>query len=292
MKKASLIVLNWNGEEFIKNCIESIKENTFFLHEIIVVDNGSRDASISILEEYEEKKEIMLIKNSENKGFSRGNNQGINAASGDYIVLLNNDITLEKKWLTRLVEKAEEDKKNGIVGCRLVFPGGKVQHAGAFINSAGIGKNYLEHAEGEVDFVTAAVVLIKRKVIEEIGLLDEGYSPIYFEDVDFCYRARTAGFNVIYTPKVTIVHHESATTNKQVSSWSYYAKNRNRIRFMLIHFSPLRLIKALPWEFARVFKNIFSLRIHLLLKVYLANIANLGKTLKKRKELKELRKGS
>lgn len=277
----SIVILNWNGRKLLKNCLTSIKENTSYPnYEIIVVDNGSTDGSQTFIKE--SYPNINLIENKKNLGFSKANNQGIIAAGGDFIFLLNNDTQVTKNWLTNLIEVAESDSKIGIVGCKMIFPNGEVQHAGGYITNAGIGRHYSNGEEGEVEYVTGASMLIKREVIDKIGLLDEKFTPIYFEDTDLCFRARKAGFKVVYTPKSSIMHYEAATTKQK--KWMYFVMNRNRIRFMLLNFSKIRLLKAIPWEILRILKNIFKLRIHLLIKAYCVNLIDINEILKKRKE--------
>ncbi|MFH1587671.1 MAG: glycosyltransferase family 2 protein [Candidatus Diapherotrites archaeon] len=283
-KLVSIIILNWNGMDFTRKCLESIGRNTFYSpYEIIVVDNGSSDGSVEFLRQKRKEGKIKLIENSSNMGFAGGNNQGIDASKGSYIFLLNNDTTVNGHWLASLVRVMDAYEKAGIVGCRLVYPNGKLQHAGAKIDDAGIARNLPEGGEREVEYVTGAALMIKREVIDKIGKLDEGFNPIYFEEVDWCYRAWRAGFSVIYTPDTTIVHHEGeATQKKQTKAWNYFVMNKNRIRFMLLNFSGDRLISALPYEILRVLKSIVLLRIQHLLKAYWINFKN-------RKEIREKR---
>ncbi len=275
-KLVSIIILNWNGLDFTKKCLEAIERNTFYSpYEIIVVDNGSRDGSIEFLRQKKNDGKITLIENPGNRGFAGGNNQGIDASKGDYIFLLNNDTTVNGHWLGSLVRVIEAYDKAGIVGCKLVYPSGKLQHAGAKIDDAGIARQLPEGEEREVEYVTGAALMIKREVINKIGKLDEGFNPIYFEEVDWCYRAWRAGFSVIYTPDTIIVHHEGEATQKtQTKAWNYFVMNKNRVRFMLLNFSGSRLTGALPYEILRILKSIILLRIHHLLKAYWINFKN------------------
>ena len=122
MKKISIIVLNWNGKDITRQCLNSIKKNTLYPdYEIIVVDNGSKDGSIEMLKELKNKKLInKLIMNNENKGFAKANNQGFKVADGSYFLMLNNDIIVTKNWLKELVKLIESNERIAAVSSTLV----------------------------------------------------------------------------------------------------------------------------------------------------------------------------
>ncbi|MDD5148090.1 MAG: glycosyltransferase family 2 protein [Candidatus ainarchaeum sp.] len=282
----SIITLNWNGKEYTKQCIESIAENTAReKYELIIVDNGSTDASIEMLEEMKRKKLVdTVILNSENRGFAGANNQGMKIAKGKYLFLLNNDTLLEKNWLENLCRTAESSGKIGILGTDL--PSGENSNegfGGGFIDDKGIARHSYRNEEGPAEQVGGAAFFIKRNVFEKIGFLDEGYNPIYFEESDYCARARKAGFEVWHTPKVRIIHFGSAIVKKQAGKWSFVTLNKNRVRFMLLHFSKTRLLKGFFWEFLRIIKNIFTLKAHWLFEAYLINLGNFPEIIEKRK---------
>lgn len=285
-EKLSIIVVNWNKKNYLRKCLKSINEKTIYPnYEIIVVDNGSKDGSVAMIKN--EFPEVKLIANKKNMGFAKANNQGITYAintESNYLFLLNNDTEIiDKNWLNELINFSKSDEKIGVVGCKLIYPNGDIQFAGAYVNSAGIGKHITSDIKNpvKVDYVTGAAMLIKKIVINDIGLLDEGYFPIYFEETDFCYRARKAGYKIMVNPSVKIRHFESATMKEDPGT--YYILNKNRVRFMLFNFSKMQLLKAIPWEILRFIKNIFKLKTHLLLKAYTTNIKNLKEILEKRK---------
>ncbi len=287
-KKVSIIIVNWDGKELLKKCLESVKKHTRYPnYEVIVVDNGSKDDSQQMINE--DFKWVKLIENEDNKGFSKGNNQGIIAGEGSYFFLLNNDTEVTENWLTRLVEIAESDKDIGIVGSGLLSDGKTLTGTG-YVNAGGITKGYPESTlktfikrPGEVPGVSGAAMLIKKELINKIGMLDEGFTPAYFEETDLCARANDIGYKVIFAPSSLIYHWEFT---KGFRPWEYYVMNKNRIRYMLLNFSKIQLLKAVPWEILRIFKNIFLLRIHLLFKAYLANLLNLKEIMEKRRERK------
>ncbi|MBN1941230.1 MAG: glycosyltransferase family 2 protein [Candidatus Diapherotrites archaeon] len=283
----SIIVLNWNGKEYTKQCIESVAKHTARgKYELIVVDNGSKDGSIEMLEGMKRRKIVdTIILNSENRGFSGANNQGMKISRGKFIFLLNNDTLLEKNWLEKMVKVAETDAKIGIVGPHL--PESKTSkkiYGGGYIDDRGIARHSYNRHESDAEQVGGAALLIKRKVFEKIGFLDEGFNPIYFEESDYCARARRSGYRIVFTPEVKIVHFGSKIVKKQASKWSFVTLNKNRVRYMLLHFSKKRLLKALGWELARIAKHTVRLRIHWLLEAYWINLKNLGDIIGKRRK--------
>ncbi len=285
----SIIILNWNGLDFTKQCIDSIRQNTDYKpFEIIVVDNGSGEEEIKQLQGMHNQGLIdRLILNKENKGFAGGNNQGLRAANGDFFLLLNNDTIVKKSWLNELVKAAESDESIGIVQPDLPEAEGKQQpYSGGYIDDSGTAKFILKQQHPgmhDIEQAGGAAFFIKKSLFEKIGFLDEGFSPIYFEESDYCARARKAGMRCVFAPESVIVHFGSKITAKQPSKWMYLTMNKNRARFMLLHFSKKRLAKAFFWEMLRFIKSIATLRAHWLLQAYWINLRNLGEILEKRK---------
>lgn len=289
-KKVSIIILNWNGLDFTKKCLASIKNNTAGMdYEIIVVDNGSKAEEVLELKKLHAKGAIgKLILNKSNKGFSGGNNQGIRAAKGDYLLLLNNDTTLTKNWLAALVKTAEKDRKIGVVGPNIESycqPG--VVFGGGFVDKTGAARHSYSKEEGDAEQVGGAALFFKRKVLEKIGGLDEGFNPIYFEETDFCARARKAGFRVVFTPKSKVIHFEGGIMKKQPGKRAFVSINKNRIRFMLLHFPPAMLAQAIPFEVGRIAKSIATMRFHWLLEAYAIDLKNFGEIMEKRKRIEK-----
>ena len=271
-KMVSIIIVNWNEKEMLRKCLESIKSNTiYYPYEIIVVDNNSNDGSQEMIKMYFPW--VKLIENKENLGFSRANNIGIKTSKGEYVLLLNNDTEVKKGWLMNLIEFAENNKKFGVVGPKLLYQDGSVQQL----------KGYPDTSK-EVDFVTGAAFLIKREVINKVGLLDEGFSPIYYEDKDYCMRVLKAGYKIGYTSSSVIVHHCGLTTDK-LPSWKYLVGNKNRIRFTLLHYSIKELIKMIPHEILQIGASIMRMRLHLLIYAYLLVLKDLKNIIETRKRI-------
>ncbi len=207
-------MVTYNRLEQTQDCVNSILACTTEPFELIFVDNASGDGTAAYLRE--RFGEEAVIANDANLGFLRGANQGIAAARGRYVLLLNNDTTVSPGWLTALQSAAERSPDTGIVSGKIVGPDGRMQLAGAYIAFDGSARMIGEglspdtpslSEEREVCYVGGHCMLIKREVLEAVGPLDESYGFGYHEDTEYCYRARAAGFKVVYTPGC-LVHHQ------------------------------------------------------------------------------------
>lgn len=274
MKKVSILILNWNGRELTQKCLESIKENTDYPdYEVVVVDQGSEDGSVEMIER--EFPEVRLIKNRENVGFAAGNNQGMEAAAGDYFFMLNNDTLVTKGWLTDAVEMIESSTDVASVGSTLVSTEGDLQAGGS---------------DAEVDTICGAAMMMKREVVEKIGKLDaENFSPIYGEETDWNYRARNAGYRVLQSGKSRVTHLGSVDTTKNTTfEFQYVLMNTHRLKAMLYNDSILTFPKRVP-GLGLIFVQSFSQRTTLwLLKSYWSNVKNWRNIIKERRKRLEV----
>jgi hypothetical protein len=214
--------------------------------EIIVVDNGSTDESGERLKK--EFPQYTLIRNASNLGFAEGNNVGIRYAlksRADYVLLLNNDTTVDPGFLEPLVAIAEGDDQIGFVGPMIYFYNAPkvIQSIGAGINlwkgrHSIIGIRQVDKGQYnepmEVDYVSGAALLVKRQMIQDIGLLDPDYF-LYNEEVDWCYRAAEVGYKIVAVPMSKIWHKISSSSGGTNSPLSTYYMTRNRILFMRKH---------------------------------------------------------
>jgi len=232
-KKAYIIVLNWNGKEDTLDCLASLRNTNYDDYKIVLVDNGSEDDSVRTVRE--NFPEVEVVETGKNLGFAGGNNVGIAyamKAGADYVFLINNDTTVHPDYLKELVEAAEADPKIGAAGSKIYyysepsvlwFAGGRVN----WLRNKGehIGLN--EKDEGqydqqrEVGYLTGCALLIKREVIEKVGVLADDYF-LYYEDTDFCLRVQNAGYKTVYVPKSKIYHKVSRSTKPGSSSYVYY----------------------------------------------------------------------
>lgn len=259
-KKVSIILLNYKGYEDTKECIKSLKEIDYKNFDVIVVDNDSRDGSLEKLQQdfsVESVKnshgendplksshfvtigseEIHFMASGKNGGFAYGNNRGIEYAlnkGADYVLLINTDTLVEKDFLNILVSEAENHKDAGIVTGKILYESKRdsVWFGGGEINW---NRFYGAHSHYEdsryITFSTGCLMLIRKEVIEKVGLLPEQYF-MYYEDVDFCAMLQEAGFKIYYTPKSIIYHKVSASTGGEESPFSIYLNTKNRLRFM------------------------------------------------------------
>ena len=244
MKRASVIILSWNGETYLPECLNAVMAQRHAPHEVILVDNASTDGSPQFVAA--NFPQVRIICNDENLGFAGGMNVGLKQATGDIAVLLNQDTVVREDWLAELVKAMETDERVGIAGCKMLYPDGQtIQHAGGYLEyPLGLAHHYGcgEPDQGqwdeqqEVDYVTGAAMAIRRETLMRIGYLDEGFFPAYFEDVDICLRARQAGYKVVYVPTAVLRHHESASTETETIEQHYYY-HRNRLRLLLKHYT-------------------------------------------------------
>jgi len=237
----SIIVVNYNGKDILCNCVESIYKNSPTINfEIILVDNASSDGSVEMVKK--EFPEVRVLVNQENKGFSFANNRGIEMAKGDYMLLLNNDTLILPGQLDIMLNFMQEHQDVGAVGPKLLNPDGSFQlsfwpfpnlftefnrriiNLFAFANYRFF-KDLLEKfyiKEKEVDWVSGACLMVRRKTIEDVGILDENFF-MYFEDVDWCYRIRRKGWKIYFLPTARIVHllGKSMEKEKQKNKQNY-----------------------------------------------------------------------
>lgn len=250
----TIIIVNWNAKELLKNCLDSIYKNTKdFKFEIIVVDNNSSDDScIMLKDKYLDKKDFRLIENKDNKGFAGANNQAIRTAEGKVILLLNPDTIINGDVIHKTYEYLISEEKLGVAGCKVLNTDGTLQLAcrrmaprpkDAFFKLFGISKlfkknknltryNLTHVSEDEfldVDSVSGCFLMIKKEVIDKIGLLDETFF-MYGEEMDWCMRAKKAGYIVRYCPVGTIIHYKGESS-KQLGTKATYEFYRAMIIF-------------------------------------------------------------
>jgi len=226
MIKLSVIIINYNTPEMTERAINRLREcESALASEIILIDNNSTEklspSTVATLS-------VKYIENQENVGFARAVNQGLNCASGEYILLLNSDVLIENGAVGKLIAFLENEPKAAIVGPKMVYPDGRAQvSCGYFPNLlrefirlstfykiipySTLAKktrfNRQLFAEGgEVDWLSGGCLLIRRTLIDQIGPLDEHY---FFgvEDIDFCFRTKQSGFKVFYLPQAQVIHH-------------------------------------------------------------------------------------
>jgi GT2 family glycosyltransferase len=284
MKKVSIIIINLNGKKFLKNCLKSIIKNTNYEnYNIIVVDNGSTDGSQQLIKS--KFKKVELIENKKNEGFSKANNLGINFAikryHPDYFYLLNNDTFVNKDWLNEAIRSMEKSEKRGIVGSRQFTFEKKPAISAGWIKTFKT-KYYFGEQEKEVEWVSGAGFMIKKEVFEKIGLFDEMYSPLYYEESDFEKRAFKNDFKIIYSPKSIFFHAGGGDSkNEKLINLNevFYV---NRARF----FSKYLFSGLIIRFFLDLFRTRKKIKILRLIELYFNGIKYRKKTIIKNPYLK------
>ncbi|MDP4089618.1 MAG: glycosyltransferase family 2 protein [Bacillota bacterium] len=237
-----IIILNFNSFDETLRCIDSVRDVEYENYKVVVIDNNSQDGSVDILKK--RAGDFILIENSDNLGYARGNNVGIQygiSNGAEYICVLNNDVEVKKDFLNIIIDYMEKNRKVGICGpCICDFENRtKIQSMGANINLfTGLAmakkknKPY-ESVNGktyEVDYLGGACFVARKEVFDNIGFIPELYF-LFYEETEFCLTAKRAGYKLICLKDSLIYHKRSATISKY-KGLSYYFLNRNRIIFM------------------------------------------------------------
>lgn len=267
--KISIIIPNYNGEKLLRENLPKVfmaaeryrreyKEEV----EMIIVDDGSQDKSLAFIKS--QKKQLKLIENKKNLGFSSAVNRGAGEANGEILVLLNTDVTPEEGFLNPLVSHFE-DPKVFAVGCL----DRSVENSKTILRGRGIGKwerGFLMHKKGEVTktntlWVNGGSGAFRKSIWDQLGGLNELYDPFYWEDIDLSYRALKSGYKIFFEPKSVVVHrHEKGAIKKKYSSLQIKTiAYRNQFIFVWENATDLDLqflhIFWLPYHFLKMFFN-------------------------------------
>ena len=256
LPRVSIITVNYNGEDVTCDMLESLRYVTYPNVEVIVVDNASpRDCSI-IAERFPE---VKLIRSQKNLGFAGGNNLGIKQATGDYILMLNNDTIVPPSFLEPMLETFAKNKNVGIVSPKIIFyySDGLVQYAGtgkiSTLTCRGKTNGSMQKDNGQFNYEAAtelshgACMMISREAINRVGLLDETYF-MFYEEYDYCERIKKAGFDIFYNGKSYILHKQSMAIGKNSALKSYYMF-RNRIYFSRKNFTGISKLLSVLYTF-------------------------------------------
>lgn len=227
----SIIIVSFNTREILRNCLNSVKTSlreARYSCEVIVIDNGSNDGSAAMMEK--DFPEVKLIKNNDNLGFAKANNQGIKISTGKYILLLNSDTVIFSDVIPVMLKFMDSNPKVGVATSRVELENGKIDpacHRGfptpwaSFCYFSGLEKlfpksklfsGYHEWYKDlsvphEIDSCSGAFYLVRKKVIEETGFLDEDYF-MYGEDLDFSFRIKEKDWKIFYVPLAKIIHYK------------------------------------------------------------------------------------
>jgi N-acetylglucosaminyl-diphospho-decaprenol L-rhamnosyltransferase len=280
MVDLSVVIVSWNVRDLLRQCLSTVVGPGPLSLEVIVVDNASTDGSVDMLRA--EFPAVQVVANPGNVGFPAANNQGIAAARGRYVLLLNSDAEVVGEGLATMVAFADAHPDVGVVGPQLLNPDGSVQSsrrrlptlATAFFESTWLQpyaprrllERYyvLDQPDGttlDVDWVKGAALMARREAIEQVGLLDEGFF-MYSEELDWCRRFREAGWRVVYLPTAQIVHHEGKSSEQvlparhihfQTSKVRYFCKYHGRVvagtlrLFLLVNYAWQLGVEGTKW---------------------------------------------
>jgi len=243
----SIIILSWNVRDLLRACLKSLPLANPDL-EVIVVDAASADGSAEMVRAGFPA--VKLIASHENLGYTRGNNLGLRAASGRYLLVLNPDTEVVGDGLAQMLAYMDAQPRVGVLGPQLVFPDCTIQStrrrfptlATGFFESTWFQplapRSVLDHyyardlpddAIAEVDWVTGAALLVRREAYEQVGGLDEGFF-MYSEELDWCRRMKAAGWQVVYFPPARLIHHE-AKSSAQVPAATHIRFNTSKVRY-------------------------------------------------------------
>lgn len=298
----SIIIVNWNGGEVFQKCLDSLIKIKYPNWELIIVDNGSSDGSEKKAIGF---KNLKLIKNLSNFGFAKANNQGFAVSKGKCILFLNNDTMVEPDLLKVLVSKMESDPSIGVIQPKifLMDTPNYLDNAGTFLTKTG----FLEHwgfmekdskefgSEREIFSAKGACMLVRREIIQKVGLFDEKFVS-YFEESDFCWRVWLAGFKVLYYPKAKIFHKLGFASKKMEQVNINYHSFKNRISSLFKNLENGNLLFILVPHLAilKLLAFYYLLRFHfkkvwMLWHAILWNLINLPGLIKKRKMIQAYR---
>ena len=302
--KVSIIILNYNGENFLDKCLTSIKEQTYSNIETILFDNVSQDQGVALVE----KKHpwVKVIRSTENLFFAKGNNEAAKHAHGDYLFFLNNDTWLDPRCIEELVEAISEGA--GAYAPKIMnYQGKEMLELGMAIDKFGFP---FQSIHDNIFYAEGSALFIRRELFNRLGGFDEKLVMIA-EDTDLCWRLRLIGLEVKKVPQAVVYHYGGATIGGsaiagdkqakqeyQTSLMKRYYGEQNHTRNILKNYSGLTLCWLLPWYLSLKKMEIAYLTLRGQFKVirdcYLKalwwNLVNLGDTLKERKKIQQNRK--
>jgi hypothetical protein len=256
MNRISVVIVNWNAKDYLAKCLNSLrsKSKNGFNIEILVVDNHSSDGSVKMIKD--EYPEVVIIENKKNIGFGKANNQAIRKSKGDFILLLNPDTVIKTNAIEMLISYLKNNNHCGAVGPKIKNDDGTVQYECArryptpwtqftvettlykrFPKSHIFGSylmTYWNHLNSrEVECISGACMMIRRRALDEVGLFDESFF-MYGEDVDLCQRIRGAKYKIWYLAEAEIIHHQGKSSEQTPFKMALIARE-SMVKYFLKH---------------------------------------------------------
>lgn len=299
--KASIIIVNYNGESYLKDCFDAVLSQSFIDFEIVFVDNNSHDRSIELITSAYSDTRIKVIRSDRNLGFAGGNNLGYKNASGEYIVLLNNDTVTDKNWLKVLVETIEKDSNTGIVQSLVITEG----IPDIFYKKNGtvnlLGHNIMQvfpiesNGTGKIFQANGCSLIIRKDLADKLNglFLDEYFA--YAEDTYLSFKTAFAGYSILHNSNSVVHHKGGSTSKKQKASFLYFYQERNRLLNFLLFFSPSFTIRYIPYLafnfFLKLFASLFTPKYSFkgLVKAYWWLLSNNSRIRAERAALKSMK---
>jgi len=259
--RVAVIVLNWNGKDLTLDCLHSLAAVATPNVDLIVVDNASVDGSVEAIRKAFPGR-VTVVENDDNLGFARGNNVGIRYAldrGAEFVLLLNNDTVVDPGLVDHMLRPFDTDPRVGIAGPKIYYytPHDQIWFAGGEVflargTTRHIGIREPDHGQfdepRDVDYVTGCALMARREVFEKVGMLDPSYVA-YYEDTDFCMRARRAGYRVVYLPEGRVWHKISASTGGQLGRRKIVRKLKSTWKFFVRYARPWHWL-TIPFFFA------------------------------------------
>jgi GT2 family glycosyltransferase len=234
----SIIIPVFNQFHFTQACLASLQEHQGTERfEVIVVDDCSTDQTAEAIPQIPG---VVYLRNEKNSGFIASCNRGTETARGKYLVFLNNDTLAKPGWLSALLDTFAEEPQAGIVGSKLIYPDGRLQEAGGIIWQDASGWNYGKFDDPEkpeynylreVDYCSAAALMIPKSLFASVGGFDSRYAPAYYEDTDLAFKVRKAGYKILYQPLSEVIHYEGATGGTDLATGTKKHQDINRSTF-------------------------------------------------------------
>ncbi len=299
--RISVLVINYNGERHLAQLVAALQAQTLRDFELIFIDNGSADGSVALMQQMCDKGALAstLLINAENTGFALACNQGIRAAQGEWIALLNNDAFPEPGWLEHLWDASQRSPRLGMVAAKLLFAHepARINSAGIAIDRAGIAWDWRggeldkpeESGPVEIFGPCGGAALYSRQMLDEIGGFDEDFFA-YLEDVDLAWRAQLAGWRCVLEPQARVYHIHSATLGNG-SPFKNYLLGRNKVWLITKNYPIPWLLLYLPaiivYDLMSVIVGTFRSQNFAALKGRLAGLRQIPFFLKKRRTIQQ-----
>ena len=266
-KKIAIIIINWKKYDLTLNCIDSVLKSSYKNFKIILIDNESQN---SFPDEINKSEKIQIIKNKNNEGFSKANNQGIKYSiknGFDYVLLLNNDTLIKNDLIDSLIQQSSTLNQKIIQPLILNYDGSKIWNAGGKINNffgtfqtleKGKGFKNFKRNRTYTDWFTGCCVLIKVEIFNHVGYFDERFFA-YYEDVDYSIRLKKMGYSIALMTNSYLQHYESASSKSMnkiegnLSPYIHYLNIRNHILLLKKHSKSFNLIGVLLYQLVKIF---------------------------------------